>query len=568
MKYWIYLNRMQVSKEKIFNHVKNSAFFKNVPDNFIQWMIDRSQVLQFEQDQLIYEQGAAAEKMYLLVSGETALYIEDEDQEYLINGCQPGDAFGVEVLASQALRLTYSRAMKNSILLAIPQKILLRIAEEYSSFRIQVELALQSLNFLLKKPMDWLQDNEVVHYINREHPLILAFRVVKPLLVALALLILTFVFTNAEVLTANTALWTGSLIGVFCLGWGIWNAFDWMNDFYVVTNQRVVFLEKIALVYDSRKETPLNAILSIAKHTTFSGRMYHFGDVVMRTFTGLIKFKNVANVEDVITIVEAQWLNLKHTAIQENDDPEDVLRKQLLNESMPDNGSQQKNMNSIKKETISQEYHADLFSRLLRLRLVEGDTIIYRTHWFVFIRKTILPFLGLLLSTVFTLAPQQGWFGLVAEGTGTYRAIVAGIGIVMAIWWLYSTADWRNDYFMITPEQVVDVYRKPVGMEERRAAPIRNIQTIEYKRQNVFGLLFNFGTVFIRIGDVEFTFDYVPNPSYVQQEIFSRFQSLKDREQKENASLNNERLANWMEAYHRVYRDNEQSDGEEEETRN
>ncbi len=568
MKYWIYLNRMQVSKEKIFNHVKNSAFFKNVPDNFIQWMIDRSQVLQFEQDQLIYEQGAAAEKMYLLVSGETTLYIEDEDQEYLINGCQPGDAFGVEVLASQALRLTYSRAMKNSILLAIPQKILLRIAEEYSSFRIQVELALQSLNFLLKKPMDWLQDNEVVHYINREHPLVLAFRVVKPLLVALALLILTFVFTNAEVLTANTALWTGSLIGVFCLGWGIWNAFDWMNDFYVVTNQRVVFLEKIALVYDSRKETPLNAILSIAKHTTFSGRMYHFGDVVMRTFTGLIKFKNVANVEDVITIVEAQWLNLKHTAIQENDDPEDVLRKQLLNESMPDNGSQQKNMNSIKEETISQEYHADLFSRLLRLRLVEGDTIIYRTHWFVFIRKTILPFLGLLLSTVFTLAPQQGWFGLVAEGTGTYRAIVAGIGIVMAIWWLYSTADWRNDYFMITPEQVVDVYRKPVGMEERRAAPIRNIQTIEYKRQNVFGLLFNFGTVFIRIGDVEFTFDYVPNPSYVQQEIFSRFQSLKDREQKENASLNNERLANWMEAYHRVYRDNEQSDGEEEETRN
>ena len=155
---------------------------------------------------------------------------------------------------------------------------------------------------------------------------------------------------------------------------------------------------------------------------------------------------------------------------------------------------------------------------------------------------------------------------MVAEGTGTYRAIVIGIAIVMVIWWLYSAADWRNDYFMITPEQVVDVYRKPVGMEERRAAPIRNIQTIEYKRQNMFGLLFNFGTVFIRIGDVEFTFDYVPNPSYVQQEIFSRFQSIKNREQKESASLNNERLANWMEAYHKVYQEDEPSDDEEQET--
>ena len=565
MKYWIYLNRMQVSKEKVLNHLKNNVLFKNIPDNFIQWMIERSQVLQFEKDQLIYEQDAPAEKMYLLVNGAAALYDEEEGQEYLINAQQAGDVFGIEVLTDQASRLTYCRAMKRCMVLAVPQKVLLRIAEEYPAFRIQVELALQSLNFLLKKPMNWLQDDEVVHYINREHPLILAFRVLKPLLVALALLVLTFVLFNAEVMTAQTALWSGSIIGLFCLGWGIWNAFDWMNDFYVVTNQRVVFLEKIALIYDSRKETPLNAILSIAKHTSFSGRMYHFGDVVMRTFTGLIKFKNVANVEDVIAIVEAQWLNMKNKAIEE-EDPQEVLRKKLLDDSAPENMAQQKNMNSTDGENLSQEYHADLFSRLLHLRKVEGDTIIYRTHWFVFIQKTLLPFLGLFLCGVFMLAPQQGWFGLVAEGTGTYRAIVIGIAIVMVIWWLYSAADWRNDYFMITPEQVVDVYRKPVGMEERRAAPIRNIQTIEYKRQNMFGLLFNFGTVFIRIGDVEFTFDYVPNPSYVQQEIFSRFQSIKNREQKESASLNNERLANWMEAYHKVYQEDEPSDDEEQET--
>jgi len=556
---------MQVSKEKLFNQLKNSVFFKNVPDNFIQWVADRSQVLQFEQDQLVYERDAAAEKMYILISGEIVLYIEDENEEYLINGCQVGDGFGFEVLAKETLRLTYARANKKSILLAIPQKILIRIAEEFPSFQIQFELALQSLNFLMKKPMGWLQDDEVVHYINREHPLILALRVLRPLLVAFALLVLTIVLSNAEVLTGNAALWAGSIIGLLCIGWGVWNAFDWMNDFYVVTNRRVVFLEKIALVQDSRKETPLNAILSIAKHTSFSGRLYHFGDVVMRTFTGLITFRNVAYVEAVIAIVEEQWLNLKYKMVEEDADPEEVLRKQLLNETIPDDTMQQKNIDSLKEETISREYHADFLSGLLRLRLVEGDTITYRTHWFVFIRKTILPFLGLLMSLIFYLAPQQGWFGLATEGTNTYRTIMAVIGVAMAIWWYYRTADWRNDYFMITPEQIVDVFRKPFGMEERRAAPIRNIQTIEYKKQNAFGLLFNFGTVFIRIGDVEFTFDYVPNPSYVQQEIFSRFQSLKDREQKENAYLNSERLANWMEAYHRVYHDDEPSDGEEEE---
>ncbi|NMC46253.1 MAG: hypothetical protein GYA52_05410, partial [Chloroflexi bacterium] len=72
------------------------------------------------------------------------------------------------------------------------------------------------------------------------------------------------------------------------------------------------------------------------------------------------------------------------------------------------------------------------------------------------------------------------------------------------------------------------------------------------KKKGVFGLLFNFGTVFIRVGDVDFTFDYVPDPSYVQQEIFNQYRRLKDKEKKDSLQLNGERLAHWMDAYHKV----------------
>lgn len=553
MIYWIYLNRMNISKEKLLNTLKSGIFFHDIPDNFIQWIIDRSQILQFQTDALIYEKDAAAEKFFFLISGNVSLFLEEGDDQYLINSYQPGNYFGFEVLSKKGMRVTSAKATSTVLVLAVPLRMIQRIMEEFPFFEVQFDLQLQSLDFLLKKSMDWLQEEESVHYINREHPLILFTRMLRPVILMLALLALTGILFNAGVIPPDVVLWLGSILGVSGVGWAIWNAFDWMNDYYVITNQRVVFLEKIALIYDSRKETPLSAILSITKQKPLLGRLYRYGDVVLRTFTGLVKFQNVAYVEAVSAIVEEQWLNHKEKlAAEEAEDPETYLRNHMQGKHFNENGSQSKQAPTTTEDTLSSVYYPDLFSRLLRLRKVENNTIIYRTHWFVFIRKTILPFLGIATCLVFLLAPTYGWFGLVPEGTSLYHDILLGVIIFMSIWWIYAVIDWRNDYFLITPEQIVDVDKKPLGMEERRSAPIRNIQTIEYKRQSIFGLLFNFGTVFIRVGDVEFTFDYVPHPSYVQQEIYTRFQRIKDREKKQNAAMNNERLANWMDAYHKV----------------
>ncbi|MGV8025179.1 MAG: cyclic nucleotide-binding domain-containing protein [Anaerolineaceae bacterium] len=557
---------MNISKEKLFKLLKSGIIFHDIPDSFIQWIIERSQVLQFHPDDLIYEKGAAAEKFFFVISGNVSLFVEEGEEQYLVNGCQAGNYFGFEILSSHSLRLTHAKASSDVLVLAIPLRMIQKIDKQIPFFQTQFTLQLQSLDFLIKKPMDWLQDDEVVHYINREHSLILITRMLKPIILMLALLVITGVLFNANVFTLSMMIWVVSILGVMGIGGAIWNVFDWMNDFFVITNQRVVFLEKIALIYDSRKETPLSAILSITRQIQVIGRFYQYGDVVLRTFTGLVKFSNVAHVEAVSAIVEEQWLNHKEKiTAEEQEDPEEFLRKHMLGENNPEKTTQTKQAEKIAEDTLSSNYYPDFFSRILKLRMVEKETIIYRTHWFVFIRKTILPFLGFTASVIFSLAPRYGWFGLVAEGTETYQAILIAVGIAMGIWWLYSTVDWRNDYFLITPDQIVDVNRKPLGMEERRSAPIRNIQTIEYKRQSIFGLLFNFGTVFIRVGDAEFTFDYVPHPSYVQQEIYTRFEHLKENEKRQNSDMSNERLAHWMDAYHRVNNTQESSkDGEEE----
>jgi hypothetical protein len=83
---------------------------------------------------------------------------------------------------------------------------------------------------------------------------------------------------------------------------------------------------------------------------------------------------------------------------------------------------------------------------------------------------------------------------------------------------------------MVTDEQILDVYRKPLAREERRVAPLRSIQSIEFERLGIIGLLLNFGTVYIRVGDTQLTFDQVFNPSEVQRELFNRIATREYRE--------------------------------------
>ncbi|NMC47434.1 MAG: cyclic nucleotide-binding domain-containing protein, partial [Chloroflexi bacterium] len=163
---------MNVNKETLLKMLKNSIYFQEIPENFLAWLIDRSQLLQFQAEQVIYEQEAIPEKLYLIVSGSVSLFIENGDTQYLVNKLHGGDIFAVEVIAQNGgVHITAARAEKRAVVLAIPLRILQKIAQEFPAFSIQFELQLHSLQFLVKKPMHWLQTDEVVHYINREHPI-------------------------------------------------------------------------------------------------------------------------------------------------------------------------------------------------------------------------------------------------------------------------------------------------------------------------------------------------------------------------------------------------------------
>jgi hypothetical protein len=125
--------------------------------------------------------------------------------------------------------------------------------------------------------------------------------------------------------------------------------------------------------------------------------------------------------------------------------------------------------------------------------------------------------------------------------------------LIVFLWWLYKYIDWANDIYQVTADQIVDIERKPFGSENKKTAPLENILSIEYERLGALGILFNFGTVYIKVGSTTFPFHYVFDPSQVQQDIFRRKWEREAKRKKAEKEAERDRLAAWIATYHQNY---------------
>jgi hypothetical protein len=65
------------------------------------------------------------------------------------------------------------------------------------------------------------------------------------------------------------------------------------------------------------------------------------------------------------------------------------------------------------------------------------------------------------------------------------------------------------------------------------------------------GILLNYGTVIIKVGETPFTFDLVRNPAEVQYEISERKNAYHRRHEEALSIKEREKYANWMALYYK-----------------
>jgi hypothetical protein len=124
--------------------------------------------------------------------------------------------------------------------------------------------------------------------------------------------------------------------------------------------------------------------------------------------------------------------------------------------------------------------------------------------------------------------------------------------IAVLVWWIYQYVDWSNDIYQVTPDQILDIDRKPLGREQRTAAQLENILATDYERYGILGIFFNYGTVHITVGGNKMTFHGVFDPPSVQQDIDRRRMARNAAKEEARVGAERERLADWFLAYNEI----------------
>ena len=549
---------MDIRQATLIEVLSQVPLFSKLNQEDLDWLTEMFQPVAFQDGDLVFEMGDEADAFYVISEGSAVLSYDDGYAENLLAVLGVSDFFGEEALLYDDPRYYQVVARGYTVVLKLNFEKYLTILDALPGIEAMLDVSIKSRQLSMEVSLPWLHEDEYVHVMMRRHPAILWSRLIIPFLFAVGVALLG-ALTQWVWLPEQIYGWVGLAIGLpVSLIWLVWSYFDWRNDYFIVTNKRVVWIEKIAFIYESRQEAPLRTIMSVGIQRSRMGSLFGFGDVVVTTYVGTIRLGEIAHTQTTATLIESYWHRSESSSRREEAEMmarklQEKLDLPLLEEvDLNDEvsaSSQDMLASDFMTETREPGFFAWLFSDFIRLRYEQDGAITYRKHWFVLIEHMWLPAIFMMLAVAALILRLSGYLAFIPITTGL--AVVFLFMFVVFLWMIYVYVDWRNDLFIVTLDQIIDFDRKPLGKVHRRSAPLENVLSIEYERLGLWGYLFNYGTVYIIVGNMRLSFDHVYHPSEVQEDIFYRMGERLEKVRQFEIDAERERVSDWIASYHR-----------------
>jgi hypothetical protein len=512
--------------------------------------------------------------LYVVVMGKaryTRLKKRSVGESYTL---KHGDFFGADQVFRGRVHLFSLVAVKPTLLFSFQVESLRKLLNSFPELTKNAKKQLTWYNLVRSKRFSWVGEEETVKVVCRKHPAYLLVLELAPLVVAwigvFAILYASQIYTTSFRLALG---WFGVAIVAAASFWAVWRYFDWGNDFYIITDERIVWLERTIGMYDSRQEAPLVAIKSGEVKSSPIGRLFGFGDVITETFMGQVFFRHIGDPHEIKNVIDQEHkLAIERQRATDIHSIEGKIRQKIepsqavtvpvtINQpSQPtDLGG---NLNyELKLIPEKLNFWQLLLARFQTRRVADG-MITYRKHIYVLFRMTWFPAvcgIGLLFATIVIYhwrASEQ------IQLLNPAQILLLGIALVImaGLWWLYKFVDWSNDVYRVTPEKIIDSERKPLGAEVTKSAPLENIIGLDSEKLGFLGVVLNFGNVVINIGtENKFIFYGIHNPARAQKDIFNYMYERRRKKQQSDSQQEQERVSSYIAAYHRQVEDLRQS---------
>ncbi len=541
--------------------IRHSHLFQKIEPHILAGFLESMESHKFAPGEVLTPARADCQGLCLVRSGKVALlrvideFEEGEEPQTARMGIlESRDYYGEECVLSEDSYPTHvyiARGQTEGEIYCWPMDAARAALAEHRSMTEALQLVRDSRRWLYRHRPKWLPEDEIVHlYVGR--PLVaLLPRIWGAMLILMVASLLMMwgglqEFTTFVTLGAALAAAGGLLF--------VWEYIDWRNDYCVVTNRRVAWIDKVLFLYESRNEAALETILSFNVRTDYWGRLLNYGDVEARTYGGKVVINEVSSPQVVVSLIEEYWQRRRSRVQQQTQEQIRQLVRMRIGLTPSSEDVAKTEMTAPQRQSALERF-LDKIVTFFQQRSESGGIVTYRKHWFLLLTSSCGWILWWLLWPV-------GWGFIVSHlQTGLTPLLALGVGVLL---WLpawaglgWQVVDWRNDVYQLTPEYIVDVYRKPFGTEDKQASPLESIENMTYQRLGFWGWLLNFGEVQIHVGTTTMVWEGVARPDMVQQEIFRRVEQRRRAKQEAEERKEGERVLNLLKIYHEVSKENE-----------
>jgi CRP-like cAMP-binding protein len=523
----------------------------------------------YEDGEWIFRQGEISDRFIRVLEGQIQLTLVDaeglvRDVGVLETGSAMGetgflvgDFHDVTAMSKGCTRVLYILRTEFSQLLN---------TRPYLERKLNISAPVARL--LRLRLFSWLRSDEWVMEVAQRHWTRLARLIVLPIFVLLLLLpsVLMLLLSGESVLMIVAGILAVPLL--LLAGLIAWQYLNWLDDYFVVTTQRVVHIERIWPRSTHLEETPLHNIENIYElQPNLWANVLKYGTLVLQTAGETVDV-------DMSYIPRPTALRRLIREQVERSRARDVLRtrgqvRDLLWRRMQVDGVAEPSAEAVgtgvdaaRRESTPSPFAMflvsvrDIFFPPSTIVLDEGHTIIWKRYWLPGLRSYGLPLLAFLIGTmggILFLTTQLGEPAFLTWLVAWLFLEAVLLGVL--IWYV---EDWRNDFFQLTPTHIVHIARLPFFLKEsRHEARLDRIQNLSYAVPSLVARIFRYGHVQFETASTQGTFvlRYVRYPAQVQSTISNRQYEYRQRQRQIEAEQRQQELLTWFSTYDEVHRE-------------
>jgi membrane protein YdbS with pleckstrin-like domain len=513
---------------------------------------------------LTYQAGLGA-ALFFIEEGECVIRrVDERGMQRPVGMLKSGDSFGVAALFLGERRDAAVIALTGVRYWTIHRDDFQELLADEPQLERQLNIPPDIRERLRAPRYPWLEHGETVVYHTHRHWISFARAIgLATLGMGVYLALLLFL---ARYISFPWLLLIAPAIVIYSLI-ALWHLVDWRNDYFAVTTYRVTHRERVALIYESRREAPLDRVQNIHIQRLLLGRLLGYGDLTIQTAAdvGRIYFHTVPKPE---VMRETIWAQINRAqsmrqAIERYRIHEALASRLNIEEEIPplEIAPGEEAPPGLTEIPAAPVVTPGLFSRALiwlarsglvpPSRIERQDQVIWRKHWLFLLIHTLPSLLMVLFFGTLTLLGFWGTPGPLVQRIPHFASVSLLLTIIGMGWMWWELTDWGNDQYILTEERIIDIERRPLFFSERRRdASLGMIQNVSLQMPNFIAAVFNYGNVLVQTaGAGDFTFDRVANPRAVQAEIFQRMQAYREAQLEREASRRRAELAEWFSVY-------------------